>query len=904
MKRRDDIDFAHSRAILLGTSTYTAGFDDRTPMVAARNSLAEMLDALTGPCEWPKKRVSVFTDEQDAGQLLRVISKQIRDVTDVLVFYYVGHGQPLAHNGHYDLGLALTDTSEEPEQRDLTSLRFRDLREQIERRSKARIKIIILDCCCSGIATRYADSAARLTEHAQNANSQRGAGTYIWTACGHTQETYFEDTPRGLTYFTRFLTEALYDTGDARPPGATVAELYDQVKLRLAEAELPEAVTPPRPDLYYSGSPDQFVFVRGQAPEFRFEPLRAGEPRKVGPYQIEARLGDGGAGQVFLAFTPDRRALAIKLLRPEFGHDREFAIRFAREIKISGRVAGPRVAELIDSDPKAPRPWLASAYVCGPSLLDLVKESPPLPTDDILRIAAGIAQGLAAMHAIGIIHRDLKPANVMLDATGPKIIDFGIVKSITDTLMTRTNIQLGTPAYRSPEQVAGLKVITAKSDVFTLGATIYYLATGEDAFATEDPFGIMNLIRDAQPDLSVLDEPVRGLVESCLAKDPDQRPTAAQLAETCIALLGPIDPDAPLTIDRAAASIKARTDALTALTPPAEPTVEQPPVEAPPPPPQEPPWQPPGGTGPTQDFLPPERNQAAQRARGLVVGLVVAAICLAFALVPSLSTHNNSTNSGGGSSAPSTTYSAPYQPQPYVPPIVPDPPTTGTTTDAPDLFQQAQVGSCFVNDGSYAQPSLKTTDCANAGVFTVVQILDGTSDSSGCDVAPDDYNVNNVADDIVLCLRYGRTDGAYNAQVNDCVFGPNQPDIAWNIEPCQTGNFKVRERLKGTTDTSQCDNFDENFVIRTAWPNLDVLLCLNIIYPDAAGRARVNSCLSRTSNGTSVVFQAVPCDAANVVVTGRTGVFDDPAFCGQDGATWWEPTGFPSLGYTVCWRRI
>lgn len=905
MKRRDDIDFEHSRAILLGTSTYTEGFDDRTPMVAATNSLAEMRDALIGPCEWPDERVSIFADEQDAGQLLRVITKEVRDVTDVLVFYYVGHGQPLVHNGQYDLGLALADTSEEPEQRDLTSLRFRDLREQIERKSKARIKIIILDCCCSGIATRYVDSAARLTDHTQNANSHRGAGTYIWTACGHTQETYFEDTPKGLTYFTRFLTEALTDARDSRPPGATVAELYDQVRQRLAGAHLLGVTTPPRPDLYYSGSPDQFLFVRGQAPEFRFEPLRAGEPRQVGPYQIEARLGDGGAGQVFLAFTDDRRAVAIKLLRPEFGHDRDFAVRFAREIKVSGRVGGRRVAELIDSDPNAPRPWLASAYVCGPSLLDLVRETPPLPTKDILLITAGIAQGLADIHAIGIIHRDLKPANVMLDATGPKIIDFGIVKSITDTLLTRTNMHLGTPAYRSPEHVLD-KPITAKSDVFTLGATIYFLATGKDAFAAGDLLGVINLIVHEQPDLSGLDEQLRGLIEACLAKDPDQRPTAAQIAKICSAIVGPIDPNSPLTIDRATASIKARTDALAALTPPAAPS-PGPPPENPPHPPPDPPWLPPQDPRTVPDL--PPKDQQGNRVRGGLAALVVAAICLLIGLLPALSTRNNgnSSNTGGDSSTPQT-YA--YQPvTPYVAPTNPldtNPPTT-VTTNPPDLFQQAQVGSCFDNDGTYAQPVLNTTNCDDPVAFQVAQILDDTSDPSGCNVAPDDYNVPNANDNIVLCLNYDHMNAVYHANVGDCVFGANQPGTRWSVVPCRTGNFTVTAHLDGTTDTNQCSsypNYDQNYTIRTPWTQLDIVLCLSMNYPNAAARAQVNSCLLMTGDIGDADYQAVPCDEANVVVTGRIGIYDDTAFCGQNASTWWEPNGFPSLAYTVCFRRI
>ena len=569
MSRRDDIDFGRSRAILVGTSQYTAGFEGRRPMPAALNSLREMRKVLTGPCGWPDQQVTALEDEHDSSKLLRIISTLVQGVDDVLLFYYAGHGLPLPENGRYDLGLALTDTSEDPTQRALTSLRFRHLREQIDRACRARIRIFILDCCCSGIATKYAESSSHLTEYAESATPVRGAGTYILTACGHSQETYHEGGEEGLTYFTKFLAEAVREARGEPTPGATVAYLHDEVRRRLREADIPDV---PVPDLHYSGRPDQFLFVRGQATvlerqgsSFGFAPLERGDPCKVGPYVLRARLGAGGIGRVFLAFTGQGQAVAVKLLKPELGQDPEFVRRFVQEIKVMRRVDGSRVAHLVDADPAAKEPWLVSDYVCGPSLHELVREAGPLPARDVLVIGAGIAQGLADIHAVGAVHRDLKPVNVVLDETGPRVIDFGIAKLVAASLMTRSNTQLGTPRYKSPEQATGGE-ITGASDVFTLGSTLYFLATGQDAFQTEDPLGIIHQIAHEEPDLDLLDREVREVVRACTAKDPADRPTPAQVVEMCAAVAGPVLSGAHLRIRPASVAIAARAEALRALT--------------------------------------------------------------------------------------------------------------------------------------------------------------------------------------------------------------------------------------------------------------------------------------------------------------------------------------------------
>ncbi|MEV0265807.1 protein kinase [Streptomyces sp. NPDC050617] len=962
MNPRDDIDFGRSRAILLGNSEYTAGFEGRRPMPAALKSLAEMREVLTGPCEWPRERVSELPNERDSGKLLRTITTLIRDVDDVLLFYYVGHGLPLPENGRYDLGLALTDTSDEPAQRFLTSLRLRDLRQQMERNSTARIKILILDCCCSGIATKYAESAANSTAYAESTTPLRGAGTYIWTACGHSQETFFEESSGGLTYFTKFLTGAVRQAHSEQSLGATVANLHDEVRRRLRDTGIPGAAVQPLPDLHYSGRPDQFLFVRGQAvtphaPEFRFEPLAEDDPHYAGPYELRARLGAGGIGRVFLAMTPEGRPIAVKLLKPELGRDPQFAQRFAREIDVARRIRGGHVARLLDADPDAPEPWLAAEYVCGPSLLELVAETGPLPSRDVLLIALGIARALEGIHAGDAVHRDLKPANVMLGESGPQVIDFGIAKSVAATLMTRTNTQLGTPAYKSPEQATGKQQVTAASDVFTLGATIYYLATGQDAFAAEDPLGVINLIAHEEPDLSTLDDDVRALAQACLAKSPAARPTPAQIIEVCSAVTGPVTAGAHPLIAQATPMIQARARALRALTAPeseGEPSAHS--------------SAPPAGTSPdakteaktkakpeedseakpgakseakseagakagakarseakteakTPAHEPPKPAKPAVRA----VATVVAVLCvLALIWLPKyLSSSDSDDGKSSGSSSrtygPSTSDSGDTDPDTDTDTPASDASTPeDSTTESPDptdspspsagatsAIQAARVGDCLANDGTYERPVLRATDCATRA-FKVLRVLEGTSDTSECRGTPDtDYSVGNSGYGRALCLSY-QYGSAYHARSGECVYGPNSAGSNWTKSACRTGNFTVKTRLTGTTDTSRCDayaNVDEGLKVSTRWSQLDIALCLSMNYPDAAGRAKTGSCLLGTGSAQQPHFQATSCDAANVVVTGRTSAYRDAAFCGSHGWATWRSSEFPKHSYTICYRR-
>ena len=270
-------------------------------------------------------------------------------------------------------------------------------------------------------------------------------------------------------------------------------------------------------------------------------------------------------GRVFLAFTPGGQAVAIKVIKPDLARDSQFAERFAREVHTAQYVRGIHVAQLLDADAEAREPWLASAYVAGPSLYDLVSTSGPLMANDILVIATGIARALESIHNAGVVHRDLKPANIMLDEAGPKVIDFGIVKSLATTSATHSSAtRIGTLPYMSPEQALGRAVAPA-SDVFALGSTIYFLGTGQLAFDAENGVAMAYRIVNDEPDLLVLDQRLRELVRSCLQKDPGKRPAPAQVIEACQAELGETPPGAYMQISQATSAIRARTRALREL---------------------------------------------------------------------------------------------------------------------------------------------------------------------------------------------------------------------------------------------------------------------------------------------------------------------------------------------------
>ncbi|MER7111724.1 serine/threonine-protein kinase [Streptomyces sp. NPDC000229] len=263
-----------------------------------------------------------------------------------------------------------------------------------------------------------------------------------------------------------------------------------------------------------------------------FQPLEDDDPRSVAGYRLAARLGAGGMGKVYLSYTPGGRPVAIKVIRPDFAEDAEFRRRFAQEVKSAQRVQGLYTAPVIDSDTDARQPWLATAYVPGPSLADAVQAHGRLPVHTVLLLVAGIAEALQVIHGAGIVHRDLKPANVLLAADGPRVIDFGIARAADATSLTGSGVTIGTPSFMSPEQAAG-RTVTAATDIFALGQVTAYAAIGSPAFGEGTSHGVLYRIVHEEPQLDGLPDRLRELVTRCLAKDPAARPSVTDILALC-----------------------------------------------------------------------------------------------------------------------------------------------------------------------------------------------------------------------------------------------------------------------------------------------------------------------------------------------------------------------------------
>ncbi len=271
------------------------------------------------------------------------------------------------------------------------------------------------------------------------------------------------------------------------------------------------------------------------------EPLGPSDPARIGPYTLSGRLGTGGMGSVYLGRSAGGRTVAVKLVRADLADDPAFRARFRVEVEAARAVAGAFTAPVVGADPDAPVPWMATAFVPGISLHRAVTEVGPLPGEALRALTAGIAEALVNIHAAGLTHRDLTPGNVLLALDGPHVIDFGIARAAEGTALTAAGMILGTPAYMSPEQAQGLP-LTSASDVFSLGATLAFAASGETVFGAgtsgrgrgEDQGRdrgqeILRRVVHAEPDLSAVPEDLRLLVAACLSKSPADRPTPRQV---------------------------------------------------------------------------------------------------------------------------------------------------------------------------------------------------------------------------------------------------------------------------------------------------------------------------------------------------------------------------------------
>jgi eukaryotic-like serine/threonine-protein kinase len=263
-----------------------------------------------------------------------------------------------------------------------------------------------------------------------------------------------------------------------------------------------------------------------------WQELQPGDPQVIGPYRIRGQLGVGGMGRVFLGVSEGGRPVAVKMVRPDLAADPEFRTRFRREIAVARKVSSQFTAPVLDADVDGPAPWLATAFVAGPSLADAVSQHGPLTVRAVLELAAGLAEGLRAIHAAGIVHRDLKPSNVLLAPDGPRVIDFGISRAVEGSALTHTGMVVGSPGFMSPEQAEGGEV-GPPTDIFSLGAVLAYAATGEGPFGTGSTPALVYRVVHSPASLDGVPAEVRPLIDRCLAKDPGQRPTARELlAET------------------------------------------------------------------------------------------------------------------------------------------------------------------------------------------------------------------------------------------------------------------------------------------------------------------------------------------------------------------------------------
>ncbi|GHI05739.1 serine/threonine protein kinase [Streptomyces cellostaticus] len=260
------------------------------------------------------------------------------------------------------------------------------------------------------------------------------------------------------------------------------------------------------------------------------QPLGADEPAAVGPYRLLGRLGSGGMGRVYLGRSAGGRTVAVKIVHPHFALDEEFRARFRREVEAARRVGGAWTAPVLDADPEAAVPWVATAYAAGPSLTAAVGDGGPLPPHTVRALGAGLAEALAAVHELGLVHRDVKPSNILLTLDGPLLIDFGIARATDGTAsLTSTGVSVGSPGYMSPEQILG-KGVTGAADVFSLGAVLAYAATGEPPFPSDSSAALLYKVVHEEPELGHLTGELRQAAAACLAKDPAARPAPAELA--------------------------------------------------------------------------------------------------------------------------------------------------------------------------------------------------------------------------------------------------------------------------------------------------------------------------------------------------------------------------------------
>ncbi|SOD61161.1 Serine/threonine protein kinase [Streptomyces zhaozhouensis] len=394
--------------------------------------------------------------------------------------------------------------------------------------------------------------------------------------------------------------------------------------------------------------------ARGREPDVEFRgghggiavrELTPGDPAVVGDYRLLARLGAGGMGRVFLGRSAGGRLVAVKLVHPGLAEEPDFRRRFAREVAAAQRVGGRWTAPVLDADTASPRPWVATGFVPGPTLREVVDAlHGPLPPRTLWPLVWGLSEALRGIHASGVIHRDLKPSNVMVTLDGPKVIDFGVAKAADASVATRTGAVVGSPGFMAPEQ-ARAGELTPAADLFGLGAVLVHAATGTAPFSGGEVPAHVVLYRvlHEEPELGAMEGPLRELAARCLARDPAARPTVDEVSRLAAAHTDTAPASGSWLPGGLAARLgreAARLLELGSRVPAARPT-----------PPPFPPGPPPSPTSPPPAAPVPPAARRGRRAALVATAVVVAAGLAAVAVT--LRTGDGDEPSAGGSSASS-----------------------------------------------------------------------------------------------------------------------------------------------------------------------------------------------------------------------------------------------------------
>ncbi|MCK1820544.1 serine/threonine-protein kinase [Streptomyces sp. XM83C] len=285
--------------------------------------------------------------------------------------------------------------------------------------------------------------------------------------------------------------------------------------------------------------------IRGKGPP---AVLHKDDPRSVGGYRLLDRLGAGGMGVVYRARSRSGREVAVKVVHAQYAEDAVFRARFRQEIDAVRKVSGAFTAPVVDADPEAVRPWMATQFVPAQSLAERIRAEGPLRGADLRRLALGLVEALRDIHRAGVVHRDLKPANVLMAEDGPRVIDFGISRAAENQTLTETGLLIGTPPFMSPEQLVDSRSVGPASDVFSLGGLLAFAVTGRGPFDADSPFVAAYRVMNEEPALDAVPPPLREILGRCLAKEPKDRPELDELGREFARALPEPDPDDASTV--------------------------------------------------------------------------------------------------------------------------------------------------------------------------------------------------------------------------------------------------------------------------------------------------------------------------------------------------------------------